>query len=790
MMEKKYNSPTHQFLNSFFTKGQFNVLTMNLAVGLALLFSAMVSAQTANIRTGFEGNVTLSARGSSDLSQLIQGTDNTVPAPNDWTAFTNSYGGGGDVFLNYIGLPTSVNSAIVNDPTGGTNQVLRFTNVQDDNAGCCLVRCQLELRENNVLDEIYSTQRVYLPSNLGQAMSDLEESNDQRWFNISEHRGAPDHLRIQLEINGATGVPKWKLLVYDILGGSNYAEIWEEVFDAPVPLGEWFTLEQYYKYGSAGNGRAYVAIITGNGNRTVLIDEQNRKVQSNVNPSAKLGNWHPLKNYVPVSLMTWYTDRGQTFITYRDDFEFWNGFPPGHPENPNGGDTTPPPTPSLNSPADNASTTDTTPTFSWNSVSDPSGINRYDIEIDGNVINAGNTTSYTSAALALGNHNWRVRAVDGANNVGSWSALRTLTVIDGGPDTTPPPIPSLNSPADNASTTDTTPTFSWNAVTDPSGIDRYDIEIDGNVINAGAGTSYTSASLTIGNHNWRIRAVDGANNIGNWSALRTLVITVGGGEESLGPIADTYARGGTNGNNNYGTASVLVVKRTGGDAYKRRSYLKFDLSSLSGTASNATLRLQVASAGNCTVRLLALVDDSWTETGLTWNTRPTVNTGFLVLEDMTTSTSTMDFDVTSAVNQEISGDGTITFMLYQEAEESPYISFHSRESSNDPQLIVGSGGTSLRARIIPDPVVLSRLYPNPAFSIDPVHVVIEAVEDMEHTWSIFDLSGMKVKSGKGRLVQGNNTLSIDFQGVSTGLYVVKINPERGEEQTYRVLIKE
>lgn len=94
-------------------------------------------------------------------------------------------------------------------------------------------------------------------------------------------------------------------------------------------------------------------------------------------------------------------------------------------------DTTPPAAPTLISPANGSTTSDTTPTFDWSDVADPSGVT-YTLEIIGALTKTGLTAStYTltgAEALADGTYSWHVRAVDGAGNVGEWSATWSLTI--------------------------------------------------------------------------------------------------------------------------------------------------------------------------------------------------------------------------------------------------------------------------------------------------------------------------------------------------------------------------
>ncbi len=181
-------------------------------------------------------------------------------------------------------------------------------------------------------------------------------------------------------------------------------------------------------------------------------------------------------------------------------------------------------------PADGSSTTDTTPEFSWSAVT---GSDKYEIQIaESEEALAGSTpaevtggdTSYTPTA-ALTNqhtHHWRVRAVDIDGQAGAWSGSSSLRVEIGA-------VSGLE-PVNGSSTTDTTPEFSWSAVT---GADKYEIQIADSAANlAGSsavnvsGTSYTptTALADLQWHHWRVRAMDGDGQFGNWSNIHSFGI--------------------------------------------------------------------------------------------------------------------------------------------------------------------------------------------------------------------------------------------------------------------------
>ena len=108
---------------------------------------------------------------------------------------------------------------------------------------------------------------------------------------------------------------------------------------------------------------------------------------------------------------------------------------------------------------------------------------------------------------------------------GSWSS-KVFTIEE---DTTAPTSFSLTSPVNDSSTTNTQPTFSWNASSD-SDVSHYQLYIDGSLdTNNISGTSTTSANaLSCGDHAWYVRVVDNAGNGTNSSAFN-LTINCGGG---------------------------------------------------------------------------------------------------------------------------------------------------------------------------------------------------------------------------------------------------------------------
>ena len=107
------------------------------------------------------------------------------------------------------------------------------------------------------------------------------------------------------------------------------------------------------------------------------------------------------------------------------------------------------------------------------------------------------------------------------------------------PDGTAPAAPSLVSPGNGASLgCSGNVTVSWNAVTDVSGIGEYQLEAQrhsgdgiwhaapGSPWNGLSGTSQSIAVSCGWTYRWRVRAVDGAGNVGAWSGWSVFVVVL------------------------------------------------------------------------------------------------------------------------------------------------------------------------------------------------------------------------------------------------------------------------
>ena len=151
---------------------------------------------------------------------------------------------------------------------------------------------------------------------------------------------------------------------------------------------------------------------------------------------------------------------------------------------------------------------------------------------------------------------------------------------------------------------------------------------------------------------------------------------------AVNPSADAHVRDGSYANTNFGLATSLVVKNEPVTGYSRESYLKFDLSSLGiNGCSSAKLKIYCTYAdANTPVQVYTVSDDSWSETGITWNNRPSTDTSSSASQTISNTYTWYTFDITACVNSELSGDKTVGICLKDMTAAGKGIDFNSKEA--------------------------------------------------------------------------------------------------------------
>lgn len=196
-------------------------------------------------------------------------------------------------------------------------------------------------------------------------------------------------------------------------------------------------------------------------------------------------------------------------------------------------DITPPPTPSLTSPADGANLNSSAAYLNWSDETDTNGPVTYNIELKwgasgtSGIIDAGTTSLFDATLYADESYTWYVQACDALDNCSAWSTGWVVNIDD-----TAPIDPTIftSDPLASTWTKDNTITVSWPAVDDTggasdnvTGVDGYSYEfttgatdIPDNVKDIEEGIlEVTSDALTQDDWYFHIRTVD---NTGNWTS--------------------------------------------------------------------------------------------------------------------------------------------------------------------------------------------------------------------------------------------------------------------------------
>jgi lysophospholipase L1-like esterase len=157
-------------------------------------------------------------------------------------------------------------------------------------------------------------------------------------------------------------------------------------------------------------------------------------------------------------------------------------------------------------------------------------------------------------------------------------------------------------------------------------------------------------------------------------------------------IADSTLRDGSYISKNFGHDSTLGVQKSS-TGFQRQSYVKFGLDTVNGDITSAVLTLygRVTTTGSAKVpvNIVAVADNDWTETGITWGNKPAAST-LLGTMQLGTSYTKLSLDVTNYVaNARANGASFVSFDLVGGVSFGSQVLFYSRENgSNQPALKV------------------------------------------------------------------------------------------------------
>jgi uncharacterized repeat protein (TIGR02059 family) len=303
------------------------------------------------------------------------------------------------------------------------------------------------------------------------------------------------------------------------------------------------------------------------------------------------------------------------------------------------------------------------------------------------------SVTYTPTAGYAGPDSFTYRVNDGTND--SAPATASLTVTAPGGDTTAPVRGSMVVFGSTLEITYDEP-LDTGSVPAPS---AYAPLVNGNsrgvsnVSVAGSGVTLTLASPVVASDSVTLSYTVPATNpvqdvAGNDAASFSGVAVAnqtqpppGGSTLIFTPSHDAQVRSSTP-TSNFGAVTTI---RIGGEGTTTiyRTYLKFDVSGLTGTVTSVKLRLFATDASPNIVHVLPVADTTWSEGAITWDNKPPTGTpdaGSAAVPNLNA------YNEITLSPTSVSANGMVSFGLTIEGTNSAI--FSSSEGANAPQLVV------------------------------------------------------------------------------------------------------
>jgi hypothetical protein len=253
-----------------------------------------------------------------------------------------------------------------------------------------------------------------------------------------------------------------------------------------------------------------------------------------------------------------------------------------------------------------------------------------------------------------------------------------LVVTTGPPDTQKPTPPTgLTATATSASQVD----LSWQHGTDNVGVTGYRVLRNGSQIaTVGVTTAYSDTTAAPNtSYSYELLAVDAAGNVSDPGSSASATTPPAPTVVTLSPEADARVHEASP-STNYGTS---YLRANGGSEMDVETFLRFTVTGApAGSVQSAKLRLY-AYNGTADGPAVYTTATSWSETGVTWGTRPARTSAATDDKGAIPVNSWVEYDVTPFVT----GNGTYSFTLATTSNDG--IDLYNREAATlRPELVV------------------------------------------------------------------------------------------------------
>ncbi len=296
--------------------------------------------------------------------------------------------------------------------------------------------------------------------------------------------------------------------------------------------------------------------------------------------------------------------------------------------------------------------------------------------------NTNGTFTYTPTTGYTGPDNFTYQICDTDNACDTANVTINVTPVA----TNAPPVAgddSATTPADtpvtiNVAGNDTDPNGNLNPATATTTCTGCATPTNGALTNNTNGTfTYTPTTGYTGPDNFTYQICDTDNACD--TANVTINVNTVSTPQTLAAAADSRVLSASP-TVNSGTLTRLDVDSPG-----EQSYLRFNVTGVTGTVQTATLRLFVRNSSS-NAPSLYFTDNTWTETGITWNNKPPATGAAIANVAAATAGTWSEYDLTG----DVTGNGTYNFVLLPDSTDG--IEYDSREGTSPPQLVLNGGG--------------------------------------------------------------------------------------------------
>ncbi len=227
--------------------------------------------------------------------------------------------------------------------------------------------------------------------------------------------------------------------------------------------------------------------------------------------------------------------------------------------------------------------------------------------------------------------------------------------------------------------------LSWLASSDDTGIRGYDLYRNGKLISTTDANTLSYSDNNLIPATFYSYTVDAFDAYGNHSVLSTPASAATGSAATytFTPVADAYVRSDSP-STNYGLAGS--IKSDASPIYN--SYLRFNISDISGAVTKATLRLYSTSSSSTGYQVKTVTANTWDESQLNYNNAPVLG-ALIGSSGKFSSSNWLSVDVTSLVT----GNGLYDLAITTTSTSS--MSFYSRDASAFwPQLVLQTNASN------------------------------------------------------------------------------------------------